>query len=26
MEIELAEHVGAERHERTADRTGYRNG
>ena len=26
MEIELAEHVGAERHERTADRTDYRNG
>jgi putative transposase len=26
MEMELAEHVGAERHERTADRTGYRNG
>jgi transposase-like protein len=26
MEIELAEHVGAERHERTAERTGYRNG
>jgi transposase-like protein len=26
MEMELAEHVGAERHERTAERTGYRNG
>src|SRR5919202_3779323 len=26
MELELAEHVGAERHERTAERTGYRNG
>lgn len=26
MEMELAEHVGAERHERTADRSGYRNG
>ena len=26
MEMELAEHVGAERHERTVDRTGYRNG
>ena len=26
MAMELAEHVGAERHERTADRTGYRNG
>jgi putative transposase len=26
MEMELAEKVGAERHERTADRTGYRNG
>jgi putative transposase len=26
MEMELAEHVSAERHERTADRTGYRNG
>src|ERR1700694_5703949 len=26
MEMELAEHVGAERHERSADRTGYRNG
>jgi transposase-like protein len=26
MEMELAQHVGAERHERTADRTGYRNG
>jgi transposase-like protein len=26
MEMELAEHVGAERHERTPDRTGYRNG
>jgi len=26
MEMELAEHIGAERHERTADRTGYRNG
>ena len=26
MEMELAEHLGAERHERTADRTGYRNG
>src|ERR671924_179603 len=26
MEMELAEHVGAERHERTLERTGYRNG
>ena len=26
MEMELAEHVGAERHERSAERTGYRNG
>jgi putative transposase len=26
MEMELAEHVSAERHERTAERTGYRNG
>src|SRR6185437_6907619 len=26
MAMELSEHVGAERHERTADRTGYRNG
>src|SRR5438876_645147 len=26
MEMELAEHVGAERHERTAERTGYGNG
>src|ERR671917_1429069 len=26
MELELAEHVGAERHERTAERRGYRNG
>src|ERR671935_268099 len=26
MELELAEHVGAEKHERTAERTGYRNG
>ncbi|HEY8803379.1 MAG TPA: IS256 family transposase [Candidatus Dormibacteraeota bacterium] len=26
MEMELAEHVGAERHERTAERSGYRNG
>ena len=26
MELELAEHLGAERHERTTDRTGYRNG
>jgi putative transposase len=26
MELELAEHVGAERHERSAERTGYRNG
>jgi transposase-like protein len=26
MELELAEHVGAERHERTLERTGYRNG
>src|SRR5262249_50694721 len=26
MELELAEHVGAERHERTPDRSGYRNG
>jgi transposase-like protein len=26
MELELAEHVGAERHERTPERTGYRNG
>jgi putative transposase len=26
MEIELAEHLGAERHERTPDRLGYRNG
>ena len=26
MDLELAEHVGAERHERTAGRTGYRNG
>ena len=26
MELELAEHVGADRHERTAERTGYRNG
>src|SRR5919202_3008203 len=26
MKLELAEHVGAERHERTPERTGYRNG
>ena len=26
MELELAEHIGAERHERTPDRNGYRNG
>ena len=26
MEMELAEHIGAERHERTTERTGYRNG
>src|ERR671933_773558 len=26
MELELAEHVGAERHERSPERTGYRNG
>src|SRR5919109_1490225 len=26
MEMEVAEHVGADRHERTSDRTGYRNG
>ena len=26
MELELAEHVGAERHERTIERSGYRNG
>lgn len=26
MELELAEHLGAERHERTPDRSGYRNG
>jgi Transposase, Mutator family len=26
MELELAEHLGAERHERTPERTGYRNG
>src|SRR6266480_5369417 len=26
MEMELAEHLGAERHERTPERTGYRNG
>ncbi|MBV9543512.1 MAG: IS256 family transposase, partial [Chloroflexi bacterium] len=26
MEMELAEHVGAERHERSPERTGYRNG
>jgi putative transposase len=26
MELELAEHVGAERHERTLERSGYRNG
>src|ERR1043166_641492 len=26
MELELAEHVGADRHERTAERSGYRNG
>ena len=26
MEMELADHLGAERHERTTDRTGYRNG
>src|SRR5438105_25023 len=26
MELELAEHAGAERHERTLERTGYRNG
>src|SRR4029453_17497535 len=26
MELELAEHVAAERHERTTERTGYRNG
>src|SRR3954463_15562930 len=26
MELELADHVGAERHERTLERTGYRNG
>src|SRR5215510_16592140 len=26
MELELAEHVSAERHERTPERSGYRNG
>jgi putative transposase len=26
MEMELADHLGAERHERTTERTGYRNG
>jgi transposase-like protein len=26
MKMELADHLGAERHERTTDRTGYRNG
>jgi transposase-like protein len=26
MQMELAEHIGAERHERSAERTGYRNG
>src|ERR671927_629166 len=26
MELEVAEHLGAERHERTPDRSGYRNG
>jgi putative transposase len=26
MEMELADHLGAERHERTSERTGYRNG
>ena len=26
MEMELAEHIGAERYERTSERTGYRNG
>src|SRR5262249_36714398 len=26
MELELAEHLGAERHEHTAERSGYRNG
>src|SRR5689334_3420270 len=26
MELELEQHVGAERHERTSERTGYRNG
>ena len=26
MELEVAEQLGAERHERTAERTGYRNG
>src|SRR5438045_2498875 len=26
MELEVAEHVGAERHERTPERSGYRNG
>jgi transposase-like protein len=26
MELELAEHIGAERHERTPERSGYRNG
>src|ERR687886_588020 len=26
MEIEVSQHLGAERHERTAERAGYRNG
>src|SRR5918994_3974939 len=26
MELEVAQHVGAERHERTPERSGYRNG
>ena len=26
MEVELEQHLGAERHERTPERTGYRNG
>jgi transposase-like protein len=26
MELEVAEHINAERHERTTERSGYRNG
>ncbi len=26
LEAQMAEHLGAERHERSSDRTGYRNG